>query len=340
MITTNYSCRISTARAWGEDDLEGLAFTALSRTCLHPRVGTRIRQALYDWSRTVGTPQTLKLTIAQVCETIGQTYPSIALTRLKHLATHSNSQVATEVIKVARALAAQGHREAVLDAVLGWCAETNQENLSDRARRRRRKVGAMLFLELAGTITSLGLPDVLAGRQAAEPASFVEGWRAVLDFHDKPGLWRATIDQVMCRWLDAALHHSHLRNRISTVIVAAARPYEPPRRVSRIGSPKPPSAIAELVIDIAQRWASIGPADTNRKGLADDIVIPLTYPLWRRLLRTLRAKLRTLGHTSKRTGEPKGEPTEVVPGRRKTTSGDDKFHLSGTSGDIRRRHSM
>ena len=282
----------STARTWGEDDLADLAFIALSRTCLHPRVGGQIRQALYDWSRTARTPQTLKLTIAGVCETLGQAYPSIALTRLKHLATYSNSQVATEVIKVALALAAQGHRQEVLDAALDWCAETNQENLSDRARRRRRKVGAMLFLELAGTITPAWLPDVLAGSQAAEPASFVPGWRAILEFHGTPGLWHAAIEQVMCRWLDSALRHSHLRDRTSAMIVAAARPSVPLGHVRRIGPPKPNPASAELVIDIIQRWAAVAPADTIRQEFADDIVIPLTYPLWRRLLRTLRAKLR------------------------------------------------
>jgi hypothetical protein len=282
----------STARTWGEDDLADLAFIALSRTCLHPCVGGRIRRALYDWSRTPKTPQTLKLTIARVCEPLGLTYPSIALTRLKHLATYSDSKVAGEVIDVARALAAQGHHQEVLNAALGWCAEASQEDLSDRARRRRRKVGAMLFLELAGTITLLGLPDVLAGSQAAEPASFIPGWRAILDFHGAPGLWHAAIEQVMCRWLDSALRHSHLRDRTSSIIVAAAKPSVPSRSVSRIGSPRPNPAIAELVIDIVQRWAAIAAADTIRQGLADDIVIPLTYPLWRRLLKTLHTKLR------------------------------------------------
>ena len=280
------------ARTWGKDDLADLAFIALSRTCLDARVGSQIRQALYEWSRATSTPQTLKLTIVRVCETLGQTYPSIALTRLKHLATHSNSQVATEVIKVARALAAQGHRQEVLGAALDWCAKSNRENLSDRARRRRRKVGAMLFLELAATITPLELPDTPASSQAPDPASFVPGWRAIFDFHGKPGLWRPAIEQVMRRWLDEALRHSRLRNRVSVIIVAAARPAVPSWRVSRISSPKPSPAVAELIIDIVRRWAAIASTDTNRQRLADDIIIPLTYPLWRRLLRTFHAKLR------------------------------------------------
>jgi hypothetical protein len=286
----------STARTWGQDDLADLAFIALSRTCLHPHVGGQVRRALYDWSRTASTPQTLKLTIARVCQPLGQTYPSIALTRLKHLATYSDSKVAGEVIDVARALADQGHRQEVLKAALAWCADAAQEHLSERARRRRRKVGAMLFMELATPLTPAGLPEVLAGKYAVRPASFVLGWRAIFDLHGTPGLWNRAIEKVMCRWLDAALHHPHIRERISAIIVVAARPPAPFGVVGGIGSAEPNPASAEVVIGIVQRWAASSPADPIRTRLRDEIVIPLTRPIWRRLLRILSAKLRPLGH--------------------------------------------
>jgi hypothetical protein len=291
----------SAARTWGQDDLADLAFIALSRTCLHPRVGGQIRRALYDWSRAASTPQTLKLTIARVCQPLGQTYPSIALTRLKHLATHSDSNVAGEVIDVAKALAAQDHRQEVLDAALGWCAQTSLEHLSDRARQRRRKVGAMLFLELATPLTPAGLPEILTGNRAVKPGSLIPGWRAILDFHGKPGLWNPAIEKVMWRWLDAALRHPRMRERIGAIIVVAATSPAPPEPLSRHGSAKSNRGSAEFVIGIVQRWAAISPADTIRMRLKDEIVIPLTRPLWRRLLRILFAKLRTLAITSKRT---------------------------------------
>lgn len=289
-------CIASAARAWGQDDLADLSFIALSRTCLHPRVGGQIRRVLYDWSRAASTPQTLKLTIARVCQPLGQTYPSIALTRLKHLATHSDSKVAGEVIDVASALFAEGHRQEVLNAALGWCAEDNPEHLTDRARQRRRKVGAMLFLELATTPTPPGQPEVLIEGQIAKLASFVSGWRVILDFHGTPGLWNTAIEKAMCRWLDAALRHPHLREPISATIVAAAMPPTPSRTRDRSDSAKPKRASAEFVIGIVHRWAAISPADTNRTRLKDEIAIPLTRPLWRRLLRILSAKLRALGH--------------------------------------------
>ena len=289
-----------TARTWGQDDLADLAFIVLSRSCLHPRVGGRVRQALYDWSRAGSTPQTLKLTIARVCQPLGQTYPSVALTRLKHLATYSNRQVASEVITAARALASEGHHQEVLAAALGWCAKANQENLTDRARKRRRKVGAMLFLELARPVAPSGLPEILDRDQAADPASCVPGWRAVFDFHARPGLWNNAIEQVLIRWLDAALRHAHLRTRIGAAFVAAAAPPMSLDRASWIAPAKPDQANAKLMIDVAQRWAATDPADIIRAGIKDQIVIPLTYPWWLRLLKAIYAKLRTRVITSLR----------------------------------------
>lgn len=212
------------ARKWARDDQADLVFIALSRTCLHPRVGGRIRRALYDWSRAPGTSQTLKLTIARVCEPLGQAYPSIALTRLKHLATNSDSKVAGEVIAAARNLADQDHRQEVLTAALGWCTGTSEEILTAQQLRRRRKVGAILFLELAGPIAPSGLPEILDKDQAADPVTCLPGWRAVFDFHGTPGLWNDAVNRVLARWLDAALRHAQVRVGISEVLIAAASP--------------------------------------------------------------------------------------------------------------------
>jgi hypothetical protein len=147
----------SAARNWGAADQADLAFIALSRTCLHPRVGVQIRRALYEWSTNSNTRQTLKLTIARVCEPLGQTYPSVALTRLKHLATRGNTQVIGEVLKTTRALLDQGHRAEVLKATMEWCAPANRETLSAQQRLRRRRAGALLFLDLAEPRAASGL---------------------------------------------------------------------------------------------------------------------------------------------------------------------------------------
>jgi hypothetical protein len=276
------------ARGWGDADHADLAFIALSRTCLHPRVGARIRRILYEWSRTVGTRQTLKLTIARVCEPLGQTYPSIALTRLKHLATHSNTQLVGEVIVTAQALAAQGHHEEVLRAALDWCAQINRENLSDQARQRRRRAGARLFLELARSMAPAGLPQILDGQRAADPASCMPGWRAILDFRTEPGLPVQEIEGVLGRWLDATVRFAHIRQRICAVFIAAATPpLIPSSKVNGLTPPQFDSNAARFMIDVVQRWAALDPDDTGRGEIEEYIVIPLTRPWWLRLIKTL-----------------------------------------------------
>lgn len=281
------------ARIWGDSDLADLAFIALSRTCLHPYVGSRIRRALYDWSRTRGTSQTLKLTIARVCEPLGQAYPSIALTRLKHLGTNSDSSaVSGEVIAAALSLAEQDHRQEVLAAVLGWCQRINDENLTGQQRQRRRQVGAMLFLELAGPVAPSGLPQIFGKDEAADPASCMPGWQAVFDFHGRPGLWDGAIERVLVRWLDAALRHSPVRISIRDVLVGVASPPISFGRGRWARSEKPDTANAEFMIGIVRRWAAIDPADILRMKIGDEIVISLTYPWWRRMLRDVNAKLR------------------------------------------------
>jgi hypothetical protein len=284
---------IETSRQWGADGLADLAFIALSRTCLHARIGRPVRRALYDWSRVGRTPQTLKLVIARTCEPLGQTYPSIALTRLKHLATRGNRQVIREVLVAALALAEQGHPAEVLRATHAWCAETNIENLSDQARQRRRRAGAMLFLELARPVSESGLPVILDGDRTT---NHVPGWRAALDARTAaPGARDEAFEEVTWRWLDAAHDHADVRQQILWTFVGAASPSGAEvgpaygLRTARQGPTR-----AKIMIDVARQWAMDDRADPIRKEIKEDIVIPLTSPLWLKLLKILYIRLRTL----------------------------------------------
>ncbi|XVQ12322.1 hypothetical protein ACQP1W_07090 [Spirillospora sp. CA-255316] len=127
-----------TARRWtGHHQLgANLAYIALANTCLDPLVGGRVRSRLYEWSRERRAPQTLKLTVARVCQVLGETHVSIALTRLKHLATYGDEQVQDEVHDVALRLA-DHDRAAVILAALRWCEPNPNLSKPDRARRTR-----------------------------------------------------------------------------------------------------------------------------------------------------------------------------------------------------------
>jgi DNA polymerase III delta prime subunit len=281
---------------WGKDGHADLAFIALSLTCLHPLVGGKVRQALYEWSRTASTPQTLKLTIARVCQPLGQTYPSIALTRLKHLATYGDAYVVHEVISAALGLVETGSSLEVLMAALSWSAETNAERLSAKARQCRIRAGAMLFLELAGRISPSGLPEVLHGKGAVDPLECTPGWRAALYARSAAGEGRDTaFEETAYRWLDAALLAPRLRGRIVSAFVDAAMPRAVPLGYPNGLGPVDTGPIAaKTMIHVARRWAAADPTNTVRRKIKEDIVIPLTSPWWLRLLKFLYVWVRTL----------------------------------------------
>ncbi|MEU1730830.1 hypothetical protein [Streptosporangium sp. NPDC020145] len=142
------------ARAWATGSAADLAYIALTQTCLHPLVGGRVRTKLYEWSRERQAPQSLKLTVVQVCEVLGQTHLSIAMTRLKHLATHGDERVRLEVLDVARALA-DLDPAAVFSTALKWAASTAQGTGADMIGRL--DVAMRLLLDL---LPSFGGPEL------------------------------------------------------------------------------------------------------------------------------------------------------------------------------------
>ncbi len=151
---------VQMAESWasGRQRTADLAYIVLARTCLHPRVGGRVRTRLYTWSRERNAPRTLKLTIAQVCEVLGQTHPSIALTRLKHLATYGDEEVREKVFEVALFLA-DGNPAMVFWTSLQWCRTAAR--MSDPAGIRRLEVGLRLLRALLPQAGPAGLRDVM-----------------------------------------------------------------------------------------------------------------------------------------------------------------------------------
>ncbi|MBW8486072.1 hypothetical protein [Actinomadura parmotrematis] len=113
---------LKTVEWWSDDRWQAadLSYVVLARTCLDPRVGGRVRRRLYQWSRERQAPQALRLTVARTCLVLGQTHTKIALTRLKHLASHGDGRVADEVFEVARDLA-EAHPETVFTTAVSWC---------------------------------------------------------------------------------------------------------------------------------------------------------------------------------------------------------------------------
>ena len=139
---------VQMAEVWAGDRYMSadLSYTALARTCLDQNVGGRVRRTLYDWSTQRRLPQTLKLTVVRVCQVIGETRVTVALTRLKHLATRGNEQIRDEVVAVARELA-QAHPREVLHAAREWCLSSVYLTTSHDGPRRA-SAGLRLLLHL------------------------------------------------------------------------------------------------------------------------------------------------------------------------------------------------
>ncbi|MBG6092857.1 hypothetical protein [Actinomadura viridis] len=274
-----------TALRWAEADKSGLAYIALARTCLHPVVGGRIRTQLYEWSRTARAHQSLKLTIARVCQTLGDVHPSIALTRLKHLITYGNVQILNEVATVILALAEE-HRREVLKAILTWCSDS-PERLSPTASQRRKRAGAVIFLRLAQPPR----PSLFNGSHALSPRNCLPAWQAA--FRHTP---ETTFQSVLHHWLDTALLNPQLRDQLVETLRDAARPWvEAPQPLTHHPIVAPDTA--RILIDNVRRWAALHPSDRNRRAIRDDIVIPLLRPWLLRIVFVLWVWLRTTAET-------------------------------------------
>ncbi|MES9535769.1 hypothetical protein [Actinomadura sp. NPDC000600] len=137
---------VQVAGGWASDGKADLAYVALARTCLDPLVGGRVRRGLYEWANNRNAPQTLKLTVARVCQVVGESYATVALTRLKHLATYGNEQVRDEVLDVVRTLAEANRRE-VVRAAAAWCGSSVPLRVEADAERRAR-TGLRVLLDL------------------------------------------------------------------------------------------------------------------------------------------------------------------------------------------------
>ncbi|MFC9969715.1 hypothetical protein ACFVH6_02300 [Spirillospora sp. NPDC127200] len=253
----------TTARAWAEAGLADPAYLLLSRTCLHPKVGGKVRRFLYERSREPRAPQTLKLTIARVCEQLGKVYPSIALTRLKHLAANGNAQVRAEVAQVVLGLAHDGNWPLALSSALEWSRKPGRGQQPDM---RRMSAGAAIFLEMAMEVSPSGAPRALG---TVDMADCVPAWRVAL----AGGAGSPCSDAVRL-WLDAALGHPALRRPLIDGFVDAglARP--------------------DAMVRIVQDWTAAELSDAARRRIGDEIVLRLTQLWWLRLWRWLLFRLR------------------------------------------------
>ncbi|WP_026341411.1 hypothetical protein [Actinomadura atramentaria] len=228
-----------------------LAFVALSRICVHPRAGGRVRGRMYDWSRDEQASDQFRAVLAETCGVLGEALPTVALTRLKHLAAFGGAEVRRIVAGVALGIA-EKEPETVLNAALDWCG--SGWSAAPQAARRRA-VGARLFLELAGRADERGVPVPLS-RRHAPPRRLARGWRAALTE------WEANRDplffDVVNAWLDAAV-----------LVPALAEDVVAPMLAVEGGDPRHARAETALFLTVARRMDARGAPVALLGGTAD-----------------------------------------------------------------------
>ncbi|MFF8436389.1 hypothetical protein [Streptomyces bacillaris] len=186
---------------WTEADspaLRRLAVGVLESTATHPGIGVAVRKYLYDAAKLKNLSQARATTIADVCAgSMGRSYPRVALTRLRLLASRGDRRGADAVARAVRTLAAEGELTSlVLGEIVAW-AEDDDAVI--------QQAGATAFLALTSLKDENAIGRSLAtgtdkeGAAGVEDTLFVRGWRAA---------WKhaPTTDQAksaLAAWLDS-----------------------------------------------------------------------------------------------------------------------------------------
>ncbi|WP_026152446.1 hypothetical protein [Actinopolyspora halophila] len=151
------SIALRIARTWGRTSLEkdpkkappstvqvgryqrSLAVRLLTNTAMHSALGREVRQRLLAWSRD-RTNIDLQLLTAEVCAGIGQSFPRIALTRLKHLANSEDDRARTAVLDAVRRIGT----ELGTSRFLGYLEEWFDDASPPRLRMLSESVSGVL----------------------------------------------------------------------------------------------------------------------------------------------------------------------------------------------------
>ncbi|GAA4855400.1 hypothetical protein GCM10025787_44280 [Saccharopolyspora rosea] len=116
--TAGASDRTTTSNSPSDRYRRSIAVRLLTATGIDPSLGRSVRGKLWEWSRRGNAD--LQLMTAEVCAGIGQSFPRVALTRLKHLANADNAHVREAVRNALRQIGNQLGASRFLRYVSEW----------------------------------------------------------------------------------------------------------------------------------------------------------------------------------------------------------------------------
>ncbi|GAA4200884.1 hypothetical protein GCM10022252_54760 [Streptosporangium oxazolinicum] len=191
----------------------------LTAAAVSDEVGFGIRRKLYQWSIASG-PEDVQIAVAQVCGgPLGESFPRIALTRLRHLSRKDSVNVRDAVIEALKTLAQHRKlRGTVLGEILDWWD----------AYGRQRTTGQLALVTLAGVGDD--------GRPLLVPESFRDdglverlalAWRTIL----REPVTESTAEVAAAGWLEAVAQG---RAPAETVVEVLARSCESNLDIGRL----------------------------------------------------------------------------------------------------------
>ncbi|MEU4235590.1 hypothetical protein AB0F17_65980 [Nonomuraea sp. NPDC026600] len=188
------------------------AVQLLDSAALSTEIGRSIRQFLYQWSIMSSTPEDIQVTVAEVCGgNLGNYFPGVALTRLRHLADRYSLRVKGTVCAALAALGKDDSlRGMILSEVADWTSSTSE----------RQTTGALAFATLAkerieeryafipNSPADQGLLDILA-----------QGWRATL----RNAQTAAGASTLAMEWMEASVRMQASREVVTRIFASACR---------------------------------------------------------------------------------------------------------------------
>jgi hypothetical protein len=181
---------------WDRDEQGAIAEALLTSAALSEELGRPVRRRLYSWATKADASEHLHLLVARVCaRQLADSYPAIALTRLRHLAGLQREPVRTAVVEAIAQLSSRPRlRGLVRREVVAWAAPE-----SGRAEMRAA-TGRRAFLEITRQTDSAGCPLALAEPLSEDDLDDLgRGWRAVLRAPDS----RSEGETAINGWLTA-----------------------------------------------------------------------------------------------------------------------------------------
>ncbi|MFD8478252.1 hypothetical protein [Kitasatospora sp. NPDC059673] len=234
--------------------LRGHARDLLSIAAVDSGVGRLVREQSLVWTRDDKEPDSLRATLAGVCQQVSQVYPKEALLRLGELAARGNTAVTAAVGEAINTMWERPDERQQTRKVLRQWARSSTESL--------RRSSSQAFLYLAIRTEACGTPSLLVAGAEYEGNLpwIVQSWRTALENDTAPD---NAIDAFKV-WMDHSAAEPKTRDAVFDILARAVH-----------DAPEANSAVRFLSLNrLASHWEPSEPRKplTERARFRDSLI--------------------------------------------------------------------